>query len=89
VLIIERTNRFKKDVKRMVKRGKSITKLKAIVAKLANKEPLPPKHRDHTLTGNYDYARDCHIEPDWLLIYTPLKETLRLERTGTHSDLFG
>lgn len=88
MLPIERTNRFKKDVKLMLKRGKKLSKLKDVVTKLANQETLPHKNRDHLLVGNYSSSRECHIEPDWLLIYTPLAELLRLERTGTHSDLF-
>lgn len=88
MLNIERTSRFKKDMKLMLKREKDIKKLKSVLLKLVNQEPLEPKHRDHSLTGNYDFSRECHIEPDWLLIYTISNETLRLERTGTHSDLF-
>lgn len=88
MLAIERSHRFKKDVKLMRKRGKSIAKLKLIIVKLARQEPLLPKHRDHALIGKFRYARECHIEPDWLLIYTLVKDVLRLERTGTHADLF-
>ncbi len=88
MLSVERTHRFKKDFKLMLKRGKSAEKLRQIVSQLASKKPLETKHRDHTLTGNFSDSRECHIEPDWLLIYTPLEEAIRLERTGTHSDLF-
>jgi len=86
---ISRTNRFKKDVKKMKKRGKSFDVFKKIVQQLAQGEPLDKKFRDHKLIGNYVGARECHIEPDWLLIYEDHDDELILVRTGTHSDLFG
>lgn len=79
---------FVKDVKRLEKRGKDIDKLKAVVRKLAAGKPLDARHRDHALHGERAESRDCHVEPDWVLIYTTDDEMLRLERTGTHSDLF-
>lgn len=85
---VSQTRQFVRDVKRMRKRGKNLDKLKAIVTKLARGEPLKPQHRDHALSNNWQNSRDCHIEPDWVLIYTVDEEYLRLERTGTHSDLF-
>ncbi len=74
----------------MKKRGKDLAKLKYVVNELANQRPLDEKYRDHELTGNYRNFRECHIEPDWLLIYRIEKGelTLALVRTGTHSDLF-
>lgn len=74
----------------MKKRGKDLEKLKYVVNELANQRPLDKKYRDHELTGNYRNFRECHIEPDWLLIYRIEKGelTLALVRTGTHSDLF-
>ena len=74
----------------MKKRGKELEKLKYVVNELANQRPLDEKYRDHELTGNYRNFRECHIEPDWLLIYRIEKGelTLALVRTGTHSDLF-
>lgn len=72
----------------MKKRGKDLDKLKDVVEKLASGVSLEPRHRDHPLAGTWKNARDCHIEPDWLLIYTMDEQSLRLERTGTHSDLF-
>ncbi len=72
----------------MRKRGKDLSKLRTVVQKLARGEPLESKYRDHPLRGNWHHARDCHIEPDWVLIYTADAQSLRLERTGTHSDLF-
>ncbi|MGD9153496.1 MAG: type II toxin-antitoxin system YafQ family toxin [Gammaproteobacteria bacterium] len=85
---IERTVRFKRDLKRVLKRGKDIKKLKNIVLKLLDQAELPRKFKDHRLIGGYSGARECHIEPDWLLIYRLLRGGIRLERTGTHSDLF-
>ena len=85
-----RTTQFKKDVKRAGKRGKDLAKLKAVLELLIEGAPLPPEYKDHPLRGEFTGSRDCHIEPDWILIYTLAeKEThVRLERTGTHSDLF-
>lgn len=81
-------NSFKKSLKRMKKRGKHEEKLYAIMRKLANDEPLPDKCRPHKLVGNWSGNWECHIEPDWLLIYRLEEDTLILEDTGTHSDLF-
>ena len=85
---VSQTRQFLRDLKRITRRGKDLNKLKRVVALLAEGEPLAVRYRDHALTGNWKPARDCHIEPDWLLIYTADEEHLRLERTGTHSDLF-
>ncbi len=85
---LSQTTRFARDVKRMRKRGKNLAKLEAVVRKLARGEPLEPRHRDHPLHGAWGDSRDCHLEPDWVLIYTTDTASLRLERTGTHSDLF-
>lgn len=82
------SNQFFKDIKRIRKRGKDIRKLQAVVNKLANNETLHPKYRDHPLTGEWKPYRDCHIEPDWVLVYYTDSNILRLERTGSHSDLF-
>lgn len=81
---------FKKDYKRMVKRGCDISLMTDIINKLASGIPLPPKNRDHGLSGDYSGFRECHIAPDWLLIYQIDKEELILclTRTGSHSDLF-
>ena len=82
--------KFQKDVKRMQKRGYDLSLLTEILKLLADGKPLPPKNKDHNLTGNYKGCRDCHITPDWLLIYEVLdgELILYLTRTGTHSDLF-
>ena len=83
-------NSFKKDYKRIKKRGRNIEKLKHVIELLASGQKMDQKYRDHELTGNYKNFRECHIEPDWLLIYQIENEELILilSRTGTHSDLF-
>ena len=85
-----RTSQFKKDVKRAAKRGKDMAKLKAMLERLIDAKPLPPESRDHPLGGSFVGSHDCHIEPDWVLIYTLTEKGthVRFERTGTHSDLF-
>ncbi len=85
---VSQTKQFARDIKRMKKRGKDLTKLQRIVRKLVQGATLPPKNKDHALVGSWRPARDYHIEPDWLLIYTNSDTSLRLERTGSHSDLF-
>ena len=82
------TNQFKKDYKKVKKQNKDIGKLRIIVEKLATKEKLDAKYKDHALTGNWKGFRDCHLEPDWLLIYKATEEMLILERTGSHPELF-
>lgn len=83
---IERTPTFKKDFKLDQKQGLDLNKLKEIIILLANGEPLPPKNKDHQLKGNYKGHRECHIEPDWLLIYKIQDDMLilTLVRTGSH-----
>jgi len=87
---IVQTSRFKKDLKIAAKRGCDIAKLKTVLTMLVNDEPLPEKYKDHNLSGNYGGYSECHIEPDWLLVYRKDDEKLYLilYRTGTHSDLF-
>ena len=84
------TSQFKKDVKLAKKQGKDIDKLFAIVDVLANGESLPAKYRDHELKGDYKGCRECHIEPDWLLIYEVDSGVLILvlNRVGSHAELF-
>ena len=82
------SSQFKRDFKRVMKRNKNREKLKQLVDKLARGEMLAIRHCDHQLTGKYSKHRECHIEPDWLLIYKIIDHTLYLERTGSHSDLF-
>ena len=87
---IQRTSQFKKDYKLAVKRGCDINKLQNVVMILASGETLPEEYRDHPLRRNYSGYRECHIEPDWLLVYKITENVLvlTLYRTGTHSDLF-
>ena len=84
------STRFKKDLKLAKKRGYNLDLLDEVVVKLQNRETLPPKNCDHDLTGDYIGFRECHILPDWLLVYRVDEEELLLflSRTGTHSDLF-
>jgi mRNA interferase YafQ len=86
--IIQRTSQFKKDVKRLQKRGKDMLLLKEIVILLANNQSLEAKYRDHPLFGNYSGTRECHISPDWLLLYQASDADLVSIRTGSHADLF-
>jgi mRNA interferase YafQ len=79
---------FKKDIKRQKKRGKDLDKLKTLIELLVSESDLPESYRDHALSGNWIGWRDCHIEPDWILIYKLTPEALTLGRTGSHSDLF-
>lgn len=81
-------NKFKKNLELMIRRGKDPEKIKQVIIALVNEQPLDIKQRDHALTGNFSGFRDCHIEPDWLLIYRIESGTIFFERTGTHSDLF-
>ncbi|MBQ6845541.1 MAG: type II toxin-antitoxin system YafQ family toxin [Oscillospiraceae bacterium] len=87
---IRPTSKFQKDLKRIEKRGYNISLLTDIIKKLANGETLPEKNKDHNLLGEYAGCRECHITPDWLLIYEIADNELilYLTRTGTHSDLF-
>ena len=85
------TAKMKKDVKRMKKRGKNISLLTSVLSILASGQNLPPQNHDHQLSGNLADFRECHIEPDWLLVYRVENDTLTLiaTETGTHADLFG
>lgn len=82
---------MKKDAKLMQKRGKDMTKLVTVLDLLASDEPMPQKYKDHQLTGNLHDFRECHIEPDWLLMYQIFDNELILSATatGSHADLFG
>ncbi len=89
--IVKFTTQFKKDYKLAMKRGLKMNFLEDIVEKLSMGEVLPDKNKDHALTGNWIGFRECHIQPDWLLVYRMENDVLvlTLTRTGTHSDLFG
>ena len=91
MLSIVTSNQFLKDLKLAKKRGLDLACLNEVVNKLANKETLDPKYQDHALSGIYQDFRECHVKPDWLLIYSIDDEELELLlfRNGTHSDLFG
>lgn len=90
IYTIKPTTRFQKDLKRIQRRGYDISLLTDIIKKLASGEQLPEKNRDHNLSGNYSGCRECHITPDWLLVYEidNGELILYLTRTGSHSDLF-
>jgi mRNA interferase YafQ len=85
---IRRTSQFKRDVKQMQGRGKDLGRLKEVLESLVKDEKLSQKYRDHVLVGQYKGTRECHIEPDWLLIYELAESEVVLIRTGSHSDLF-
>lgn len=87
-LEIRQSTRFKRDIKRIHKRRWNITELQTVIRKLVDQQPLDPKYRDHSLLGNWKDYRECHIQPDWLLIYRVKENTLELVRTGSHADLF-
>lgn len=90
MLEINTTHQFMKDLKAAKKRGLDIVKLNEVVRLLAMQEALPAKKKDHKLSGDYSGCRECHIQPDWLLIYkvNDAINILNLVRTGSHSDLF-
>ena len=87
---VQFTNQFKRDLKLAKKQNKNLDKLFEVIDVLANGGTLDEKYRDHDLSGNYKGTRECHIEPDWLLVYKVYRDTLilKLIRTGSHSDLF-
>ncbi|MCB6994181.1 type II toxin-antitoxin system YafQ family toxin [bacterium 210820-DFI.6.37] len=87
---VKATTQFKKDYKLAIKRGLKINRLEDVIAALAMGEALPEKNKDHALTGDWAGHRECHIQPDWLLVYRVEDDilVLTLARTGTHSDLF-
>ena len=91
MLKLQVTTQFKKDYKKCEKRGLDMKLLQDVLGMLLNEQPLPGKNHDHALAGNYSGFRECHIMPDWLLIYMIQNDVLILtaSRTGTHSDLFG
>ncbi len=89
MLGIRPTNRFKKDVKKLSKQGKRLAKLGSVIDDLAAQKPLAPGLRDHLLVGDHAGCRECHVEPDWLLIYQVADGNLLLLRSGSHSELFG
>lgn len=87
---IQKTSQFKKDFKLALKRNCDVKKLRKVISLLADGETLPEEYLDHSLRGTYNGYRECHIEPDWLLVYKITEQVLilTLYRTGSHSDLF-
>ncbi|MGJ7457498.1 type II toxin-antitoxin system YafQ family toxin [Halomonas sp. MA07-2] len=83
-----RSSQFKRDVKKVQKRGKDMTKLRTLLDLLIKQASLPDAYQDHSLHGNWKGYRDAHIEPDWLLLYCVVDDELYLARTGSHADLF-
>lgn len=88
MLDVRYSTKFKKDFKSCVKRDYKMSLLQQVIDTLRIPDTLPIKNRDHNLSGNYSDYRECHVEPDWLLIYRIENDELFLYRTGTHSDLF-
>ncbi len=90
MLQIKPSSRFKRDLKTAARRGYNFDILREVVGKLARQEILPEKNRDHELSGDYAGCRECHLTPDWLLVYQVVDKDLilYLMRTGSHSDLF-
>ena len=88
MLIPVYTTRFEKDLKRMKKRGCNLSKIKTAMISLIEEKPLDERMRNHLLRGNFKDRRECHLEPDWLLIYRLDGDRIIFERTGTHADLF-
>ena len=80
---------FKRDARLAVKRGKDMEKLRSLVLLLVKDGPIPANYKDHPLRGEWQSFRNCHIEPDWMLIYKIDENDLHLVRTGTHADIFG
>ena len=89
MLRLSTSTKFKKDYKLCIRRGYNLNRLQTAVQTLRIPAPLPVKNKDHDLTGEYSGCRECHILPDWLLIYRVKGDELYLIRTGTHADLFG
>ena len=89
LLTIRQSTRFRRDVKHLKRQGKDLSRLETVIKILVAQEPLAEQHRDHALVGNWKDFRECHIQPDWLLIYRTEDEQLQLARTGNHAELFG
>jgi mRNA interferase YafQ len=88
-LSIRQSTQFRRDVKRLRRQGADLTKLETVIRSLADESALEPHSRDHALVGNWRGFRECHIQPDWLLIYRVENSELQLARTGSHAELFG
>lgn len=88
MLEIVQSSRFKRDIRKARKQGKSLTELQTVIKLIVQQKPLPKSYRDHNLSGDYASFRECHIRPDWLLIYKITGKELQLARVGSHSELF-
>ncbi len=88
-LIIRQATRFRRDVKRLRRQGRDLAQLELVIKTLAAEKPLDGRYRDHALIGNWHGFRECHLQPDWLLIYRIEGDELQLARTGSHAELFG
>ena len=88
MLEIYQTTQFRRDLRKLKRQGKDLARLLTVIELLAEEQELPANYRDHTLTGNWSGYSECHIRPDWLLIYQIDGGSLTLERSGSHSDLF-
>lgn len=88
MLSIFRKKKFEQDIERAKRRGKDLDKIKTVLTYLITQNPLPGYYKDHGLSGKFSDCRECHVEPDWLLIYCIDGDNLILMRTGSHSDLF-
>jgi len=89
MLVLKRTSQFKRDYKKALKQKHNVIEFTNVITKLSSNEILDPKYNDHPLAGLYKNYRDCHIEPDWVLIYKQTGNELILARIGSHSELFG
>jgi mRNA interferase YafQ len=88
-LTIRQATQFRRDIKRLRRQGVEISKLEEVIVVLVNQDTLDEHYRDHALVGNWRGFRECHIQPDWLLIYRIEDDELQLARTGSHTELFG
>ena len=88
-LALRQSSRFRRDVKRLLRQGVDLLKLEAVVETLVSQQPLDERYRDHSLIGNWKGYRECHIQPDWLLIHRVAGDELQLVRTGSHAELYG
>lgn len=88
-LTIRQSTKFRRDIKRLRRQGGDLSQLEAVVTTLVAQEPLDERYQDHALVGNWKGFRECHIRPDWLLIYRVESDELQLARTGSHTELFG
>ena len=87
-LNVHQANKFKRDIKRLGKQGRDLSEIQTVIKTLVVEKPLGSKYKDHKLTGGWKGHRECHIKPDWLLIYRIDQDVLELVRTGSHAELF-